>query len=143
MPVSFVKQDGKPQGVQIISPQTAKALRMMMQTVTEDGGTAKRAQVAGYDVAGKSGTARKLVNGHYSTDKYTGTFIGFAPAQNPKVIVAVMIDEPKGSYYGGTVAGPVFSTIAAESLRIMGVESERQVRPGILREANSRSQTRG
>ncbi len=143
LPVSFVKQDGKPQGVQIISPQTAKALRMMMQTVTEDGGTAKRAQVAGYDVAGKSGTARKLVNGHYSTDKYTGTFIGFAPAQNPKVIVAVMIDEPKGSYYGGTVAGPVFSTIAAESLRIMGVESERQVRPGILREANSRSQTRG
>ena len=138
LPISFIKQEGKPQGVQIIRPETARAMRVMMQTATEDGGTGKRAQVVGYDVAGKSGTARKLVGGHYSPTKHTGLFAGFAPAKNPKVIVIVMIDEPKGVYYGGAVAGPVFSSIVAESLRVLGVESQGQTNSGLLREANAR-----
>lgn len=142
LPVSFTKQVGKPQGRQIIKPETAKAMRMMMHVATEEGGTGKKARVAGYDIAGKSGTARKLVNGRYSPNKHTGLFAGFAPAKNPKIIVVVMVDEPKGVYYGGAVAGPVFSNISAESLRVLGVPAENQINPGVLREAKTETRSR-
>src|SRR5690606_17830988 len=86
---------------------------------------AKLAQVQGYRVAGKSGTARKIVDGRYSTSKYRSSFVGFAPVSNPRIVVAVSIDEPqKGAYYGGRVAAPVFSDIVASSLRRLGVRPD-------------------
>ena len=125
LPVSFLKQNAPPQGKQVIKPKTAEQMRVMMKAVTEVGGTARAAQVLGYETAGKSGTARKLVNGRYQSDKHVALFVGFAPADKPRVIVAVMIDEPKsGGYYGGAVAGPVFSNVASGSLRVMGVEPD-------------------
>ena len=114
-------------GIAVLSerPDTARKMRQMMVAVTEEGGTAVRAQVLGYHVAGKSGTARKLVDGRYAANKHIGLFVGFAPATKPRLIVAVMIDEPTtGGYYGGSVAGPAFSNIMAGSLRILGVEPD-------------------
>jgi cell division protein FtsI (penicillin-binding protein 3) len=125
LPLSFTKLAAPNPGRPVIRPDTAKKMRDMMVTVTEQGGTAVRAQVLGYHVGGKSGTARKLVGGRYAADKHIGLFVGFAPATNPRLIVAVMIDEPgAGFYYGGTVAGPAFSNIMAGSLRILGVEPD-------------------
>lgn len=125
LPVSFVKLNTPLPGKQVISPETAGQMRNMMMTVTQQGGTAVRAQVLGYNVGGKSGTARKLEHGVYQANKHVGLFIGFAPATKPRLIVAVMIDEPQaGSYYGGSVAGPAFANIMAGSLRILGVSPD-------------------
>ncbi|MFV2029135.1 peptidoglycan D,D-transpeptidase FtsI family protein [Neisseria sp. S1] len=122
LPVSFEKQVAPPKGEQIIKPETAAAVRKIMVSVTEKGGTGTAGAVDGFDVAAKTGTARKLVNGRYVDNKHMGTFIGFAPAANPRVIVAVNIDEPSvNGYYGGVVAGPVFKNIMAGSLNILGV----------------------
>lgn len=122
LPVSFEKQVAPPKGEQIIKPETAAAVRKIMVSVTEKGGTGTAGAVDGFDVAAKTGTARKLVNGRYVDNKHMGTFIGFAPAMNPRVIVAVNIDEPSvNGYYGGVVAGPVFKNIMAGSLNILGV----------------------
>lgn len=122
LPVSFLKQDLPPQGQPILKPQTAKTIRHMMIAVTEKGGTGTAGAVEGFDVAAKTGTARKLVNGQYTSDKHMATFIGFAPADQPRVIVAVNVDEPTANgYYGGTVAGPVFKNIMAGSLNVLGV----------------------
>lgn len=122
LPATFIKQDKAPAGTQVIKPETAAAIREMMISVTEKGGTGTRGSIDGFDVAAKSGTARKLVDGRYSATKHTGMFIGFAPAQNPRVIVAVLIDEPSDNgYYGGVVAGPPFKEILSNSLRILGV----------------------
>ncbi|MEQ6291156.1 peptidoglycan D,D-transpeptidase FtsI family protein [Vogesella sp. GCM10023246] len=125
LPLSFTKLAVPNPGRQVVKEDTARKMRQMMIAVTEEGGTAVRAQVLGYHVAGKSGTARKLVGGRYASDKHIGLFVGFAPATNPRLIVAVMIDEPSiGGYYGGTVSGPAFSNIMAGSLRILGVEPD-------------------
>ena len=106
----------------MIKPETARTVRNLMVAVTEEGGTGTAGAVEGYHVAAKTGTARKLVNGKYADDKHLATFIGFAPAENPRVIVAVNVDEPSANgYYGGTVAGPVFKGIMAGSLNILGV----------------------
>ncbi|WP_274572575.1 penicillin-binding protein 2 [Neisseria leonii] len=122
MPVSFEKQEQTPQGEQVIKPETARAMRKIMIAVTEKGGTGTAGAVDGFDVAAKTGTARKLVNGRYADNKHVATFIGFAPAEAPRVIVAVSVDEPSANgYYGGTVAGPVFKAVTAGSLNIMGV----------------------
>ncbi len=122
LPVSFEKQLVAPEGVQVIKPETARTVRNLMVAVTEEGGTGTAGAVEGYHVAAKTGTARKLVNGKYADDKHLATFIGFAPAENPRVIVAVNVDEPSANgYYGGTVAGPVFKGIMAGSLNILGV----------------------
>ena len=122
LPVSFLKQDLPPQGQPILKPQTAKSIRHMMVAVTEKGGTGTAGAVDGFDVAAKTGTARKLVNGQYAANKHMATFIGFAPADEPRVIVAVNVDEPSANgYYGGTVAGPVFKNIMAGSLNVLGV----------------------
>ena len=119
---SLVKLDTPQSGNQVISPATARAVRDMLEMVVEPGGTAPRAQIVGYRVAGKTGTAHKLENGSYTNDRYVSSFVGMAPASNPRLIVAVMLDEPSaGQYYGGRVAAPVFSQVMAGSLRILGV----------------------
>jgi membrane peptidoglycan carboxypeptidase len=88
--------------------------------VTEDG-TAKLAAIPGYPVAGKTGTAQKVSNGRYDPSKYLAAFVGIVPADNPRVVIAVMVDEPRGVHYGGVVAAPVFKEIAEATLRYLGV----------------------
>lgn len=126
LPVSFSKLSIRPKGERVISSATAYKMRQMLVAVTQPGGTAMRVQVLGYNVAGKSGTVRKLEKGIYQPNKHAGLFVGFAPAlTKPRFIVAVMIDEPRaGFYYGGSVAGPVFSRIMSGCLRTFGVASD-------------------
>lgn len=120
-------------GVRIFSVKTAVAIRKMLQMAAGPGGTGQRAQTVGYSVGGKSGTARKQVGKGYATNKYRAWFTGMAPIDHPRVIVGVMVDEPSaGSYYGGTVAGPVFSEVVQQSLRIMGVQPDMAVKPAIV-----------
>ena len=122
LPVSFEKQLTAPKGEQVIKPETARTVRDLMISVTEPGGTGTAGAVPGFHVAAKTGTARKLVNGRYADNKHLASFVGFAPAENQRVIVAVAVDEPStNGYYGGTVAGPVFKGITAGSLNILGV----------------------
>jgi len=131
-PISIVRVDTPPAPVRVISADTAMAVRRMLELATQPGGTAPRAQVAGYRVGGKTGTAHKLDNGVY-VDRYIASFIGFAPASAPRVIVAVMIDEPSaGQYYGGQVAAPVFSQIVAGALRMLGVPHDAPVNNIVL-----------
>jgi cell division protein FtsI (penicillin-binding protein 3) len=119
-PVSLLKLDSPVKGERAISPSTARELRAMLEMVAQDGGTAIRAQVSGYRVAGKTGTAHKLENGAYTSDKYVASFVGFAPASNPRLIVAVMLDEPSaGEHFGGVVAAPVFSQVMTGALRLL------------------------
>jgi cell division protein FtsI (penicillin-binding protein 3) len=121
IPLTFQKTTTQPIGQKVISNKTALAMRKMMEMATGPEGTAPRAQVPGYRVAGKTGTAHKLVDGKY-VKKYVASFVGFAPASNPRVIIAVMIDDPSnGKYYGGDVAAPVFSAVVANTLRTMNV----------------------
>lgn len=122
LPVSFEKQAVAPKGKRVIKASTAKKVRELMVSVTEPGGTGTAGAVDGFDVGAKTGTARKLVNGRYVDNKHVATFIGFAPAKNPRVIVAVTIDEPTANgYYGGVVTGPPFKKIMGGSLNILGV----------------------
>ena len=122
LPVSFEKQAVAPKGKRVIKASTAREVRDLMVSVTEPGGTGTAGAVDGFDVGAKTGTARKLVNGRYVDNKHVATFIGFAPAKNPRVIVAVTIDEPTANgYYGGVVAGPVFKQVMGGSLNILGV----------------------
>lgn len=122
LPVSFEKQAVAPKGKRVIKASTAKKVRELMVSVTEPGGTGTAGAVDGFDVGAKTGTARKLVNGRYVDNKHVATFIGFAPAKNPRVIVAVTIDEPTANgYYGGVVAGSVFKQVMGGSLNILGV----------------------
>ena len=122
LPVTFLKRDGDVIGKQIISPKTARAMAQMLETVTQQGGTAKKGQVPGFRVAGKTGTTEKLVNGQYTENFYVSSFVGFGPVSNPRYIIAVTIDEPSaGKHFGGEVAAPVFSTVMSQALRISGV----------------------
>ncbi len=122
-PLSFLRRE--PQeivGERVFSPAVARTVRSMMETVTQEGGTATRAQVPGYRVAGKTGTAHKLIAGQYSPDRYISSFVGMAPASDPRFIIAVMLDEPSaGAYFGGSVAGPVFAQVMAGVLRQYGL----------------------
>jgi cell division protein FtsI (penicillin-binding protein 3) len=107
---------------QVVSPQTANILKEIMQTVLSEGGTGVNAALDGYSVCGKTGTARKLGrDGKYSQDKHVASFIGFTPADHPEIAVLVVIDEPKETYHGGTVAAPVFKKIAQETLNYLNV----------------------
>ena len=111
-------------GTQVCRPEVARQMRSMMMGTVAAGGTARRVSVEGYTVAGKTGTANKIENGEY-VNKYVASFVGMAPAGQPRIIVAVMIDEPtRGSHYGGTVAGPVFNEVAAGALRLIGVHPD-------------------
>jgi cell division protein FtsI (penicillin-binding protein 3) len=121
VPVSLMKVDQPPAGVQVVSPETARSMRRMLEMAVSTEGTAPQARIAGYRVAGKTGTARKLRNGQY-VNAYVASFAGFAPVSDPRVVIAVMIDEPGGGrYYGGDVAAPVFAQIAAGTLRTLQV----------------------
>lgn len=126
MPLTFLRREPQElDGERVLSVHVARKVREMMETVTHEGGTATLAQVPGYRVAGKTGTAYKLVNGRYATDSYISSFIGLAPASDPRLIIAVMIDEPRGNaHYGGVVAGPVFAQVMAASLRQLGVSPD-------------------
>ncbi|BCD73528.1 penicillin-binding protein [Neisseria gonorrhoeae] len=122
LPVSFEKQAVAPKGKRVIKASTAKKVRELMVSVTEAGGSGIAGAVDGFDVGAKTGTARKLVNGRYVDYKHVATFIGFAPAKNPRVIVAVTIDEPTANgYYSGVVTGPVFKQVMGGSLNILGI----------------------
>jgi len=124
-PVSLMKLKEAPVGHQVFSAQVANDVKDMLELVVQPGGTAIRAQVAGYRVAGKTGTAHKLGPNGYEEDKYVGSFVGMAPASNPRLIMAVMIDEPTtGEYYGGTIAAPVFSAVMADTLRMLAVPQD-------------------
>ena len=126
--------DGAPApGVKVFSDKNARAVRKMLQMAAGPGGTGQRAQTVGYSVGGKSGTARKQVGRGYASNKYRAWFAGMAPIDKPRVIVAVMVDEPSnGVYYGGAVAAPVFSEVVQQSLRIMGVQPDMAVKPEIV-----------
>ncbi|HUW37512.1 MAG TPA: penicillin-binding protein 2 [Rhodocyclaceae bacterium] len=122
IPLSLTKLDAPPlSGKPVFTEQTAHEVRAMLEMVLQPGGTAPKAQVPGYRVAGKTGTAHKVEGGIY-VNRYVASFVGFAPASDPRLVIAVMIDEPSaGSYYGGDVAAPVFSKVMAGSLRDLGV----------------------
>lgn len=122
IPLSFQKVAEPPVGQRVISDKTAHEMRAMLESVVSPEGTAPKAQVAGYRVAGKTGTAYKVVGGKYDRKKYISSFAGFAPVSDPRIIIAVMIDEPSnGQHYGGQVAAPVFSMVAASALRALNV----------------------
>jgi cell division protein FtsI (penicillin-binding protein 3) len=124
-PISLIKLNEMPIGQQVFSAATANQVKDMLEMVVQPGGTALRAQVLGYRVAGKTGTAHKLGAHGYEAEKYVASFVGMAPASNPRFIIAVMIDEPSnGAYYGGTVAAPVFSTIMTDTLRLFAVPQD-------------------
>ena len=131
-PATLFKTDGFVAGRPVLKPETALAVRRMLELATLPGGTAPKAQVIGYRVAGKTGTAHKL-EGHGYTNRYVSAFVGFAPASQPRLIVAVMIDEPSsGQYYGGDVAAPVFSTVMGAALRTLGVPTDAPINNVIL-----------
>ncbi len=122
--LTFRRTNREAQGMQVFRPEVARQMRSMMMGTVLAGGTARRVSVEGYTVAGKTGTANKIENGEY-VNKYVASFVGMAPAGQPRIIVAVMIDEPvKGSHFGGTVAGPVFNEVAAGALRLIGVHPD-------------------
>jgi len=124
-PLSLIKLKEPSIGQQVMSAQIARQMREMLELVVQPGGTAPRAQVMGYRVAGKTGTAQKVDNGVYADGRYIASFIGMAPASNPRLIVAVMIDEPSaGQYYGGAVAAPVFSAVMGAALRMLAVPQD-------------------
>ncbi len=121
-PLTVLKHREQAVGKRVMTAETAQIVREMLERVTHNGGTAPQARVMGYRVAGKTGTAHKLVGGSYAADKYIASFVGLAPASDPRLVVAVMIDEPGGrEYYGGLVAAPVFSRVMAGALRLMAV----------------------
>jgi cell division protein FtsI (penicillin-binding protein 3) len=117
---TLLKGSGPVAGRPVVGRETALAVRRMLELAVQPGGTAPKAQVPGYRVAGKTGTAHKLEGRGY-TNKYVSSFVGFAPVSGPRLVVAVMIDEPSaGAYYGGEVAAPVFSSVMGSALRMLG-----------------------
>jgi len=135
IPVTMQKSDAPSTGVRVFSQANAQAVRKMLHLVTGPGGTAPRAQTMGYSVGGKTGTAHKQEGKGYADKKYRGFFVGLAPVEAPRIVVAVMIDEPTtGGYYGGVVAAPVFSETVQQTLRILGVQPDMNVKPQIVTE---------
>jgi len=121
-PVSFIRLDKMPQGKKVISTKTSKMVRTMMQRVVSSEGTGFDAQVPNYHVAGKTGTVHKFVAGGYAEDRYLSIFAGIAPASKPRLAMVIMLNEPrKGGYFGGQVAGPVFSKVMSGALRLLNI----------------------
>jgi cell division protein FtsI (penicillin-binding protein 3) len=121
------------QGVRVLSPQVAQQVRQMLQQAAGPGGTAPKAQAIGYSVGGKTGTARKQEGKGYSSSRYRAWFVGLAPVSAPRIVVAVMVDEPsKGVFYGGEVAAPVFSQVVQQTLRMMNVSPDIEVKPQVI-----------
>ena len=126
-PVTLFKLSESPVGHQVFSAQVANDVKAMLELVVQPGGTAPKAQIAGYRVGGKTGTAHKIGPHGYEDDKYVASFVGMAPASNPRLIMAVMIDEPDiagDQYYGGAAAAPVFSTVMADALRMLSAPQD-------------------
>ncbi|MFN0038765.1 MAG: peptidoglycan D,D-transpeptidase FtsI family protein [Burkholderiales bacterium] len=133
IPFTLLRRTESAEGRRVMSVATARAVRKMLESVTQAGGTATRAQVAGFRVAGKTGTAHKLVSGTYAPDRYLSSFVGFAPASQPRLVIAVLLDEPGGEhYYGGEVAAPVFSTVMAGALRLMGITPDARLDQAVV-----------
>jgi cell division protein FtsI (penicillin-binding protein 3) len=133
MPLSLVRVDAPLTGTQVVSADTARKLRAMLESAVELGGTAPKARVMGYRVAGKTGTAHKEENGSYAAHKYVSSFVGLAPASDPRLVIAVMLDEPSaGQYYGGAVAAPVFSAVMGGALRMLGVPPDAPLKALVL-----------
>ena len=128
IPLSFVKVNEKPVGQQVISPKTAAEVRTMLESVVGPEGTASKAQVPGYRIGGKTGTAEKIVNGRYSRTDNIGYFVGIAPMSKPRFIIAVMVDNPRGALRtGGSVAAPTAADLAANALRAANVPPDSSV----------------
>ncbi|WP_029526105.1 peptidoglycan D,D-transpeptidase FtsI family protein [Polaromonas glacialis] len=133
IPVTMLKKNEPAVGVRVFSPENAHAVRRMLQMAAAPGGTGQLAQTVGYSVGGKSGTAHKQVGKGYASNKYRAWFTGMAPIESPRIIVAVMIDEPSdGKYFGGIAAAPVFSEVVQQTLRMMGVQPDVSVKPQII-----------
>ncbi len=133
IPVTLLKRDTPVGGVKVYSPETAREIRHMLQLAAGPGGTGPLAQTQGYSVGGKSGTAHKQEGKGYAANKYRSWFVGMAPISNPRIVVAVMVDEPsKGVYFGGLVAAPVFSQVVQQTLRLMNVPPDLEVTPQIM-----------
>lgn len=138
IPSSLTKVTEVPQGVRVFSPEVAREVRKMLNMATIKGGTAPKAQAEGYSVGGKTGTAHKQEGSSYASHKYRAWFVGMAPIWNPRVVVAVMVDEPsRGSYYGGDVAAPVFSEVVQKTLPMLGVLPDLEVAPQVVARARA------
>ncbi|NIC42569.1 penicillin-binding protein 2 [Aquabacterium sp. A08] len=135
VPVTLMKTDQPVSGVRVFSEKNALAVRKMLEMAAGPGGTGQRAQTVGYSVGGKSGTARKQEGKGYAAKKYRSFFVGLAPVEAPRIVVAVMVDEPSnGVIYGGAVAAPVFSETVQQTLRLLGVQPDMSVKPQIVAE---------
>jgi len=133
IPITMLRHEQPAAGVRVMAPEVAREVRQMLQMATGPGGTAPKAQTVGYSVGGKSGTAHKQEGKGYATNKYRSWFVGLAPVAQPRIVVAVMVDEPSnGQYYGGAVAAPVFSQVVQQTLRMMGVPPDIDVTPNII-----------
>ncbi|MES2786414.1 MAG: penicillin-binding protein 2 [Pseudomonadota bacterium] len=133
VPTTMMKAPDSVAGVRLMEPKTAQAVRHMLHLATQNGGTAPKAQTMGYSVGGKTGTAHKQEGKGYADKKYRGFFVGIAPVDKPRIVVAVMIDEPSGGkYFGGEVAAPVFSSTVQQTLRMLGVQPDMNVKPQIV-----------
>ncbi|MFN3414758.1 MAG: peptidoglycan D,D-transpeptidase FtsI family protein [Caldimonas sp.] len=133
VPVTLLKDPEPAPGLRVFSPRVAQTTRRMLQMAAGPGGTAPLAQTVGYSVGGKTGTARKQEGKGYADKKYRSWFVGLAPVEQPRIVVAVMIDEPSaGKFYGGAVAAPVFAEVVQQSLRMMGVQPDIAVQPQIV-----------
>ncbi len=131
-PVSLLRLEQAPEGERVMRPETARAVRAMLERVVGSEGTAPLAAVPGYRVAGKTGTVKKSIGGKYADDRYLALFAGMAPASDPRLVMVVIIDEPSaGKYYGGQVAAPVFSRVMAGALRLLNVAPDALGRDGV------------
>ena len=140
VPVSLLKTNEAVTGARVFSVKNAAAMRNMLHLVTIQGGTAPKAQTMGYAVGGKTGTAHKVEGKGYASKKYRGFFVGIAPIDNPRIVVAVMVDEPtNGAYFGGDVAAPVFSQTVQQTLRMMGVQPDMAVKPQVVTQVEKES----
>lgn len=136
VPLKLRKASAAPVGLPVFDAKTTQQMRAMLHLAAGPNGTAPKAQTIGYSVGGKTGTAHKVQAGGYEANKYRGVFVGLAPIDQPRVVVAVMIDEPSnGKYFGGDVAAPVFSQTVQQTLRILGVAPDRRVQPQIVTDA--------
>ena len=130
VPLTLVKNELAATSERLISAETARAVRAMLETAVQPGGTGPRARIMGWRVAGKTGTAHKQEDGGYAANKYLASFVGLAPASAPRVVIAVMIDEPAaGQHYGGSVAAPVFAQVMQGALRVLGVPHDAPLEP--------------
>ncbi|OYU43453.1 MAG: cell division protein [Burkholderiales bacterium PBB4] len=135
-PVTLLKSTEPANGIRVMQAGHAQEVLHMLHLVTGPGGTAPKAQTMGYSVGGKTGTAHKQEGKGYADKKYRGFFVGVAPVDHPRIVVAVMIDEPSnGKYFGGDVAAPVFSETVQQTLRTLGVQPDMAVRPQIVAQA--------